>query len=174
MKATLYIFSDIYGYHNAEWITHYVELLKDLFEIHLIDIRKVAHLESFEDSQLHKAYLDSQKMNLICEKISNQLISPCRVLGFSLGGTLAWKIALTNPYISSLTLVSATRIRFESIKPKCNISVFFGEKDEHKPCQNWFSKHQIFPLIIEHKSHDFYRDKANCELICSQLIMQID
>ncbi len=169
MKPSLHIFSDIYGLKKEAWISDYVASLESNFNIQLVDIRDLANLQNLEDEKLHDAFIKTQKIEQILQKLNSIIKEPTQILGFSLGGTLAWKLALNNTNITKLTLISSTRIRVESPKPTCEIKLFFAEKDEFKPDSAWLRKQVITPTILSNESHNCYMNYNTCMLVCSEL-----
>jgi pimeloyl-ACP methyl ester carboxylesterase len=91
------------------------------------------------------------------------------ILAFSIGGTIAWKAILKGLKVERLFAVSSTRLRYETEVPDCEIKLYFGEKDNWKPDEYWFEKHQITPEIIKNKSHQMYLEKDFIHLICDAI-----
>ncbi len=59
------------------------------------------------------------------------------VMAFSVGGVIAWKAALQVLPVKRLYAISATRLRYETKKPDCKCTLYFGEEDGYKPTVNW-------------------------------------
>lgn len=85
-----------WGMHSGMWMQA-TELLSQQFELHLIDLPGMGHSENIDVYQLHT----------VAEKIAEQIPANAYVLGWSLGGLIATKVALITP-INKLVLVGST------------------------------------------------------------------
>ena len=95
------------------------------------------------------------------------------ILAFSVGGTIAWKAALLGLKVQNLFAVSATRLRYETIKPSTKVELFFGDDDSFLPDSKWFEEMQIKKHFITNYDHEMYREKEIAYDICSSIINQL-
>ena len=92
------------------------------------------------------------------------------VLGFSIGGYIAWKSALEGVKAKKIIAISSTRLRYENEKPQCEIDLFYGENDKFKPENDWYNRLELKEKIFYNEEHDFYRNKENAINICDEII----
>jgi len=85
-----------WGMHSGMWMQAR-DLLSQHFELHLVDLPGMGHSET----------LDVYNLHTVAEKIADEIPSNAYVLGWSLGGLIATKIALMAP-IKKLILVGST------------------------------------------------------------------
>ncbi|WPO80571.1 alpha/beta hydrolase [Flavobacterium sp. KACC 22761] len=167
-KPRLLLLSDLFG-GNPEWIHYYIEILEPKFDVQYYDILKLARIDSSNEKEIHNQFLSGG----IEKAVSNLLDSKkgeVAVLGFSMGGTIAWKASLKGLKTTKLILVSSTRLRFETEKPSCEIKLCFGEKDLNAPKSDWFLGLKISNQIIENEDHCLYQKKDNAFLICTSFL----
>jgi pimeloyl-ACP methyl ester carboxylesterase len=171
MKPRLIILSDLWGKEKSGWVSAYIELLKDKFEIQYYDCCELGAIDkiNYTEENLH-----SQFVNGGIEKAVEHLLKTEKnqidVLAFSIGGTIAWKAALQGLNIRCLFAVSATRLRYENGIPNGAIKLYYGENDSNAPSENWFQKHSIDFKIIKKKEHDFYTEKDFATSICKEVL----
>lgn len=171
MKPRLIILSDLWGKEKSDWVSVYVELLKDKFEIQYYDCCELGQIEkaNYTEENLHNQFvnggIEKAIENLL--KIEKKQID---VLAFSIGGTIAWKAALIGLNIGKFFAVSSTRLRYEDKIPKGAIKLYYGENDCSKPSNDWFEKHSIDFEIIKNKEHDFYTEKESADSICAEIL----
>ena len=85
-----------WGMHSGMWMQA-KELLSQHFELHLVDLPGMGHSEN----------LEVYSLDTVTEKIAQEVPTNAYVLGWSLGGLIATKIALTTS-IKKLILVGST------------------------------------------------------------------
>ena len=167
----LIVLSDLWGVKNSSWIESYTTILKGYFEVKFYDCCKLGELDitDYSEENIHQQFInggiDKAVENLI--KKEKETIS---VLGFSIGGSIAWKAACQGLKVINLTAVSSTRLRNESIEPNCSIKLFYGDKDPFKTQKDWFDHFELNPKIYNHESHDFYMKQEIAIEICNQII----
>lgn len=170
MKRRLIILSDLWGSIHTEWISQYSEILKEKFIIQFYDC---CQLGEIDNKTMNQEFIHEQFIQFGIEKAVKTLTkkekNPVYILGFSIGGTIAWKAALNGMKTTSIHAISATRLRFETQKPDTQINLFFGENDPHVPDEDWFVQQEIKCVSYEGKSHEFYKEKRVAEYICQQL-----
>jgi len=85
-----------WGMHSGMWMQTR-DLLSEHFELHMVDLPGMGHSETLDVYNLHS----------VAEKIAEKIPSNAYMLGWSLGGLIATKIALMTP-INKLILVGST------------------------------------------------------------------
>lgn len=167
-KPVLIILSDIYGETNAEWMNEYKTRLQESFQIEVYDCKELAGIRSTEVSHVHNEFLNGG-MEQAVKALNSLNLYPTAILGFSIGGTIAWKYAMTRS-VASLHLVSATRLRNEVEKPLAAISLYYGENEASGPTSDWFDKMNLSPEIVLDAGHECYKEIRTIELVCIELI----
>jgi hypothetical protein len=171
MKPRLIILSDLWGKEKSDWVSDYVELLKDNFEIQYYDCCELGEIDktNYTEGNLHSQFVTGGIEKAV-ENLLKAEKNQVDILAFSVGGTIAWKAALEGLNVQNLFAVSSTRLRYENEIPNGGIKLYFGENDSNKPSENWFEKHSINFEIIKNKEHDFYTGKEFATLICSEIL----
>lgn len=171
-KQSLLILSDLWGVENSNWITYYITILKKDFDIKYYDSHDLAEIskKEFTEKELHARYIrggvEKAVNNLLIKEKKNSII-----LGFSIGGYIAWKACIAGLNSEKLIAVSSTRLRYETQKPSVNIELIYGERDIYKPTTSWFGLRNLTPKIYKDSEHDLYKKKEIAESIC-ELITQ--
>jgi hypothetical protein len=171
MKPRLIILSDLWGKEKSDWVSAYVEQLRNKFEIQYYDCCELGAIDktNYTEENLH-----SQFVNGGIEKAVEHLLkvekNEIDILAFSIGGTIAWKGAMKGLNVRSLFAVSSTRLRYENEIPNGAIKLYYGENDSNTPSENWFEKHSIDFEIIKNKEHNFYIEKDFAASICKEIL----
>jgi hypothetical protein len=171
MKPRLIILSDLWGKEKSGWVSNYVSLLKDKFEIQYYDCCELGGIDkiNYTEENLH-----SQFVNGGIEKVVENLLKAEKnqidVLAFSIGGTIAWKATLKGLNVRQLFAVSSTRLRYENEIPNGIIKLYYGENDTNKPSNDWFGKYSIDFEIVKNKEHSFYAEKDFITSICNEIL----
>jgi len=174
VKPRLLILSDLFGGKDPEWVKMYTDLLKSKFEIQYYDVLELANIDSdnFIESEIHNQFLnggiDKAVQNLL-QLETGKLI----VLGFSIGGTIAWNASLKGLNVTHLFAVSSTRLRYETEIPDSIVKLYFGEEDPNKPNPKWFLDLNIDNEILEDNSHQLYLIENNIPLICNDILKSL-
>nr|WP_315193163.1 alpha/beta hydrolase [uncultured Flavobacterium sp.] len=171
MKPRLIILSDLCGKEKSDWVSDYVEQLKDKFEIQFYDCCELGAIDStnYTEESLHIQFVNGG-IEKVIENLLEAEKNQIDILAFSVGGTIAWKAALKGLDIRNLFAVSSTRLRFEEDIPNGVIKLYYGENDINKPSNNWFEKHSINFEIIKNKGHNFYTQKEYATSICNEIL----
>lgn len=174
-KPRLLILSDLFGGKNPEWIQFYTAILESKFDIQYYDVLKLANINALNSSEkdIHDQFLNNgieKAVENLIHKEKEEVI----VLGFSIGGTIAWKASLKGLKTSHLIAVSSTRLRFETKVPNCEIKLYFGENDLNKPNSKWFSDLKLSNQILQNRDHQLYLEKENALLICNALLQVLE
>jgi len=141
------------------------------YTIIIYDSCDLAEITSNNKEEIHQQFV-AFGIEKAVEKIIKLEKNTIAILAFSIGGTIAWKVALKNTTIKDLTLVSATRLRLESKAPDCNINLFYGKLDKYKPSNNWL-KNYTNVILVDNVGHEFYSEKNKATMICSEIIRNI-
>lgn len=170
-KPKLIILSDLWGNENSEWLQYYSVLLETQFKLSFYDCRALAQIptKGMTEPEIHHQFLHGG-IDLAVEKLLETERKPGFVLGFSIGGTIAWKAALNGLPVIKFFAISSTRLRKEYQKPKCEIELYFGANDLNRPMDEWFEQLEIYPSILRGKNHDFYKEEAFANQLCEELI----
>lgn len=170
-KPTIVILSDLWGKGNNEWIDIYIDLLDAHYNISFFDCCELGELNmnGFSQENIHQQFLNGG-IDTAVINLNKKIETADTILGFSIGGTIAWRACLLGLKTKNLISISSTRLRLEVEKPNSNIQLFFGEKDENTPPKNWFERMDIKPNIIPDKAHEMYRDKDVSKFVCQSII----
>lgn len=161
--------SDLFG-GNPEWIQNYIEILESKFDVQYYDVLKLAHIDSLiNEKEIHNQFLNGGIEKAVINLLNSEKDN-VTILGFSIGGTIAWKTSLRGLKVTELVAVSSTRLRFETETPACKIKLYFGDKDLNAPDDNWFLDLKISNQIIGNQDHLLYQEKENAFLICSNFL----
>jgi len=171
MKSRLIILSDLWGKEKSDWVSGYVGLLQDKFEIQYYDCCELGEIDktNYTEENLHNQFINGGIDKAVANFLKIEK-NPIDILAFSIGGTIAWKSALKGLNIRNLFAVSSTRLRYEDEIPNGAIKLYYGENDINKPNTNWFEKHSINFEIIKNKEHDFYTEKEFTNSICNEIL----
>lgn len=169
-KPKLIFLSDLWGFDKSNWIRYY-EPLEEKFTIKYYDCSK---LEEVDKTQFTEQSIHQKFVNEGIETAINNLLKfekeEINVVGFSIGGTIGWKASLLGLITKSLLAISSTRLRYETEKPNCKIELFFGEKDENRPSENWHKTIGIQGTILDNEDHKFYQKKEVTNMICQRVL----
>lgn len=167
----LIVLSDLWGKRRSDWINQYVAILENHFEVIFYDCCELAEIDlsDYSEDKIHKEFTNGgieRAVKAILDKEKGNI----NVLGFSIGGLIAWKAILDGLKAESLTAISSTRLRYEDKRPECKINLFYAENDEYKPIDDWFKKLNLEMNIYKEEEHEFYSNKEIAIEICSKII----
>jgi pimeloyl-ACP methyl ester carboxylesterase len=171
MKPRLIILSDLWGKEKSNWVSEYIEQLKDKFEIQFYDCCELGAIDrtNYTEESLHLQFVNGgieKGVENLLDAEKNQM----DVLAFSIGGTIAWKAALKGLDVRNLFAVSSTRLRYEEHIPDGVIKLYYGENDINKPSSIWFEKHTLNFKIIKNKGHNLYTQNEFVTSICNEIL----
>ncbi|WP_196888456.1 alpha/beta hydrolase [Aureivirga sp. CE67] len=160
-KEKLIILSDLWGKKKSEWIREYFDVLNKDYSIKFYDCCELGEIDTsdYREEKLHKQFIRGG----IEKAVENLLLlekEKINILAFSIGGTIAWKFGLKGGKINNLTCLSSTRLRKEEFRPKGNIFLYYGEKDNFQPSKEWLEIMSLKYQIVQTEKHEFYRDYA--------------
>jgi pimeloyl-ACP methyl ester carboxylesterase len=170
LKGRLIIVSDLWGLNQADWLEHYQNELSSSFDIRVYDARLLAGIDLCieREEEIHLQFVEGGIEKAI-EKLMKLEDDPIHILAFSIGGTIAWKAALKELKVKSLTVVSSTRLRKETQKPNCKLNLYFGEEDQFKPAKEWFKRLELKENMFENKGHEMYKEESFAKFICKKI-----
>lgn len=170
-KTKLIILSDLFGRTNSEWIKYYTNVLESNFEIQYYDVLELANIDAanLTEADIYKQFLNGG-IDKAVETLLKLETDKVTVLGFSIGGTIAWKPSLQGLKTTHLFAVSSTRLRYETEAPNCEIKLFFGDQDSNKPSSNWFLDLKIPAEILQYQNHQLYLEEKNATAICAEIL----
>ncbi|MBF8456270.1 alpha/beta hydrolase [Kaistella sp. G5-32] len=173
-KERLIILSDLWGAEKADWIEYYTSVLENNFEVNFYDscvLGEVSKRE-YSEEKLHHQFvnggIEKAVENLLKKEKENIII-----LGFSIGGLIAWKAGNSGLKMQNLFAISSTRLRYETLKPPTKIELIYGEDDAYKPKTEWFEKLEINMNILAREDHELYKKKEIAEVICKVIIQKV-
>ena len=169
MKKIIFL-SDINGnYCSIQLANKLVDLEKN--EVIKYDCRILGEIDNFNHKQkeeIHSAFIAYGIDNAV-ENLLSLEKEPITIVGFSIGGTIAWEYALRSKSVNEIICFSSTRLRHQNKKPNCKIKLLFGELDKYKPNNNWFKGLDLKPVLVKSEGHEFYI-KPNHFSFCSTLL----
>lgn len=170
-KPRLILLSDLWGKEKSDWLTQYTTLLEKHFDVHYYDSCELAAVDksNYTEEQLHTQFLNGG-IDKAVEALLQKEKEAIYIIGFSIGGTIAWKASFLDLNVSTLFTVSSTRLRYETQKPSETITLFFGEDDHYKPNFQWFEKMQLKEHLFKNEAHEFYQKKEIAAIICQEMI----
>ncbi|MEL7220032.1 MAG: hypothetical protein AAGJ93_01865 [Bacteroidota bacterium] len=158
IKPECIVLSDLWGKRKAFPLNSHKQLLEAHFRVHYFDSTLLAEIPPIITTQdeLHQAFVQGGLTKAV-ENLSKQKINASCIIGYSVGGVIAWHYVIQQPKVTSLLAISATRLRYENIKPACSIQLFYGEQDPYQPTQEWYEQLGLNRQIIPLYGHDIYR-----------------
>jgi len=173
MKARLLIFHDINGLDQT-FLSSYENLLRHHFEIVFYDLDKLGGIAPSEDrhSQYIKFGIRSIVENIL--KLEEKIHTPRYLLGFSVGATIAYDLALQGLSFKYLLGLSGTRIRKYRQVPFGNIELVYGAQDDFRPTEEWLSEKKINHELLENTSHDFYKESSMIKHFTNRFIQNYE
>ncbi|MCZ4319882.1 alpha/beta hydrolase [Aequorivita viscosa] len=174
MKLRLVILSDLWGFNNLHWVNNYVKLLSDDFQLIFYDSCELAEIDktNLTEKELHSKFTNGG-IATAATNLSHLEKERVIVVGFSIGGTIAWKAGLSGLNISTLYAISSTRLRYETTKPNCKINLVYGAYDPYKPDRNWAEALKLKLEIIKNGEHDIYKNQEVFKEVCQQIKTQL-
>lgn len=169
----LIVLSDLWGKSKSDWFGHYETILRCQFEIVFYDSCKLAEIDlsDFSEDKIHHQFTNGGIKRAVKTLLEIEE-GNVDVLGFSIGGLIAWKAALEGLKVRSLFALSSTRLRYEVELPSCTINLFYAEKDKFRPSEEWFRELNLEMNIYKEQEHAFY-SKQEIATEVSKLIIEV-
>ncbi|WP_293301890.1 hypothetical protein [Pedobacter sp. UBA4863] len=154
----LIILSDLLGHRNSNWVNTYTDLLRHKFQIQFYDCCELAQIDTqlIDKENIHQQFVTGGIEKAVEQLLHNEKNEITCIIGFSIGGLIAWKAALAGLKTSFICAISSTRLRCEIQKPNVFIHLFYGENDPYKPDEKWFELMQLDTVIFNNENHEFY------------------
>ncbi len=174
MAERLVILSDMWGAKKGLWITSYLGYLQQYFDVTYYDCQELANLDITVPSSdnIHKAFVEGGIDTAVAHLITKEK-EAAHYLGFSTGGTIAYKANLMGLPMKSLYTVSSTRIRAEEKRPDCPTTLLFGDEDIYRPKQEWYDTLGVNGELIKGFGHNLYTDEKNISKVCLDLLNSV-
>ena len=165
MRKSIYILSDINGSLLSAHKS-FLDQWAEEFDVKVLDSRQLAEISLDIKNQ---DYVHHRFINGGIKKATTNLIKRINpnsyVIGFSIGGTIAWHAAKESRLIDYFMAVSATRLRYEETKPNSPMTLIYGAQDEYAPQSLWFDTMEIVPIIYPSEGHLLYLTSLLDEII---------
>ena len=175
MHATptrLLILSDLWGNSQAEWWPLYTSKLAPYFDLKFYDSCRLAGISPSDDeAERHQQFIDGGIARAAKALITREQQHNPIILGFSIGGTIAWQACLNTLNATHLFAISATRLRKQTQKPPVKLHLIYGDKDTHRPAKDWHEDLGIAQQLINNADHELYRSPEIADAICQELIV---
>ena len=146
-------------------------MLESTFEVVFYDSCALAEvdLSTYTEKALHHQFTNGGIDRAVhaLDKLEN---GASHILAFSIGGTIAWKLALRRRTIQSLTCISSTRLRKETIRPQNLIQLYYGGLDPYKPDITWLAAMKLDYAICTYGDHGIYTDRTFAKKVCHKII----
>ena len=171
MKKRLIILSDLWGSGKSEWLINYTQILKAYFDIQYYDCCELGGVSKTYNNEedLHKQFVNNG-IDRAVKKLIELEKESVNILAFSVGGTIAWKFGIKSDKINSLICVSSTRLRYETIRPKGEITLFYGNNDVFKPEIEWLDDMELNYDVLIDKEHQVYTNSEFAKQLCKRII----
>lgn len=166
----LVLLSDIRG-GAADRTGHYIRLLEGHFDVISYDCCELGGVPKNGTSMenRHQQFVNGG-IDRAVECMLQSETEVFGILGFSIGGTIAWKACLAGLRVRYLFAVSATRLRLETEKPDAEIDLFYGERDRFRPPGSWFHLLGISENRYKNEAHEFYLKGGIAAKICRRIV----
>jgi hypothetical protein len=170
MKKVALILSDLWGIQGQDWTASYISYLEGAFDTHLLDVKELAgiHPSVIDESEIHAQFVSGG-----IDRAVNQLITRYEnvglILGFSIGGSIGWKCALSGLNAERLVCASSTRLRHETKRPMTQVELYYGTAEEYRPSTEWETSFQLQSISVT-GDHHIYRQTEVCQKICSSIL----
>ena len=164
------LLSDLWGNERSHWLPHYTSLLEKHFQLSYFDCRELGNLsgEGLSEEELHSRFVNGGIERAV-ERLLEKESESFAVVGFSVGGYIAWKACLAGFRAEKLIALSSTRLRKETEKPAIELELIYGENDSFRPGSSWFEEMGIEEHILPGEGHELYRKKEIAEEVCERL-----
>lgn len=169
----LILLSDLWEKTKSDWIYQYIDVLQPHFEVAVYYSTELAEITATELSKekLHQRFITGG-----IEKAIQNLLRYEKdiyaIVGFSMGGFIAWESCCAGLKANFLFTISATRIRFEKQQPATNINLYFGEKDPFIPTNTWVREMELPLILLPGQTHDMYKEADVVSIISKEIIQK--
>ncbi|GAB5526185.1 MAG: alpha/beta hydrolase [Roseivirga sp.] len=167
----LIILSDLWGKEKSVWVSHYTERLNQHFDIQYYDCCELGAIDKsiYTEEALHQQFV-SGGIERTVHQLTELIREETHILAFSIGGTIAWRFGLQTGNIKSLTAISSTRLRYETVKPKGRVKLYYGKDDDSAPAKSWFDQLGVDHELIKDQGHVVYRESELAAAVAEHLL----
>ncbi len=171
----LIIISDLWGGKQPTYIQKYLHLLDQKFELQYYDACALGEIDQsdFTEKNIHQQFVNGG-IDMAVENLLQAEDSKVSILGFSIGGVIAWKAIQQGLNCDALLAVSSTRLRYESERLTCPTQLIFGKLDPFKPKEKWFKMMNITYKLFDNQGHEFYKNESIVDWIAKELLNEPD
>ena len=168
----LIILSDLLGNRKTNWVNAYIDLLKHKFQIQFYDCFKLAEIDTelTDKDTIHQQFIEGGIEKAVEKLLQKEKDEISIIIGFSIGGLIAWKAILSGLNACYVCAISSTRLRYETRKPTVLIDLFFAENDPYKPDEKWFEFMQLDKVIFKKENHEFYMKQEFANEISRKIV----
>lgn len=172
-KPRIVIVSDLWGKEKSDWLSYYTSILENHFEIKYYDSCVLGNIDTsdYSEENIHTQFIKGAIERAV-ENLLKQEKECSLILGFSIGGYIAWKACNNGLRAKKVFAISATRLRYETQKPLGIIELIYGEKDAYKPNAIWFEKLGLKPNLLKDEGHELYVKKGIAKNVCKMILKQ--
>lgn len=146
-------------------------MLESTFEVVFYDSCALAavDLSNYTEKALHHQFVNGGIDSAVhaLDQLENKA---SHILAFSIGGTIAWKLALRRKTIQSLTCISSTRLRKQTMRPQGLIQLYYGALDPYTPDTAWLTAMKLDYTICTQGNHTIYTDSSFAKKVCHKMI----
>ncbi|WP_392447098.1 alpha/beta hydrolase [Capnocytophaga canis] len=166
----LIVISDLWGVKQSQWWQYYTETLSKHFEVIFYDACQLGQIDvsQYTEVALHQQFMDGGVLQSV-QNLAYKEKETFAILGFSIGGYIAWRALHSGLKAQHLVAVSSTRLRYETIPPKAQLHLFYGKKDHHLPSTAWYDTMKTSPYLFDEAYHNFYQKKYIAQQICEYI-----
>lgn len=166
----LIVISDLWGVKQSQWWQYYTETLSKHFEVIFYDACQLGKIDvsQYTEAVLHQQFMDGGVLQSV-QNLTYKEKETFAILGFSIGGYIAWRALHSGLKAQHLVAVSSTRLRYETVSPKAQLHLFYGKKDHHLPSTAWYDTMKTSPYLFDEAYHNFYQKKYIAQQICEYI-----
>lgn len=173
MKPVLIILSDLWGTDHADWLQGYRNQLAAVFDIRVYNSQELGQIDGNGQNQeaIHQQFVEGG-IDRAVQQLMESEPNSVHMLGLSIGGAIAWKAGLKGLKIENLIAVSSTRLRYETQKPDCPLTLIYAADDPYHPEFSWFLEMNLKYTLISNAAHDLYKEERIINWVCQLLKSQ--
>lgn len=148
----------MWGLGSTTWINDYHRTFHETYDVKVFDSRELAGIDPkiSGEQEIHRCFLHGGVETAVSHLLSKVQRTNV-IVGFSIGGLIAWKAALQGLACQQLIAVCSTRLRLETQRPVQEVKLIYGDQDAFAPQKDWFQKMKLVPVIVE-GGHEIYKD----------------
>ena len=107
-RQRIILLSDLWGKEKSDWIAYYTAVLEKYFDVKYYDCCDLGNIDKsdYSEENLHHQFVDGGIARAV-ESLLQKEKEFIHVLGFSIGGYIAWKACLSGLKTQSLFAISS-------------------------------------------------------------------